>query len=302
MLKQRFHQVAVAALAALTLAGCTGGVSAVPATSAAVPPASAATARQAEFDELERRFDARLGVYALDTGTGREVVHRADERFAFASTHKALSSGEVLRRNSPADLDRRITYSQADLVENSPVTEQHVADGLTLREVIDAAIRYSDNTAANLMFRELGGPAEMTAALRGLGDTTTRFDRTETDLNLTSPGDPRDTSTPRALATSLRAYTTGDVLAPEQRALLNEMMGANTLTTDLIPAGVPAGWRVGDKSGAANHGTRNDIAVIYPPNRAPIMLSVLSDRAAVDAEYDDALIVEATKIATSALN
>lgn len=301
MLKQRFHQVAVAALAALTLAGCTGGVSAAPATSAAAPPASAATARQAEFDELERRFDARLGVYALDTGTGREVVHRADERFAFASTHKALSSGEVLRRTSPAELDRRITYSQADLVENSPVTEPHVADGLTLREVIDAAIRYSDNTAANLLFRELGGPAELTAALRGLGDTTTRSDRTETDLNRTAPGDPRDTSTPRALAGSLRAYTTGDLLAPEQRTLLNEMMGANTLTTDLIPAGVPADWRVGDKSGAADHGTRNDIAVIYPPNRAPIMLSVLSDRAAVDAEYDDALIAEATKVAVAAL-
>nr|WP_243788393.1 class A beta-lactamase [Saccharopolyspora gloriosae] len=296
MFSHRLHQAAIAALTVLALAGCSGVDAATPA-----PAPPAATAHQAEFGDLEQRFDARLGVYALDTGTGQEVAFRSDDRFAFASTHKALSGAEVLRRNTMEGLERRITYSQADVVSNSPVTEKHVADGLTVREVIDAAIRHSDNTAANLLFRELGGPAELTAALRGIGDTTTRSDRTETDLNQTSPGDPRDTSTPRALAESLRTYTTGDVLPDAQRALLNEMLNRSPLTQELIPAGVPEGWLVGDKSGAATYGTRNDIAIIRPPHRAPIMLSVLSDRQAPDAEYDDALIAEATRVVIRAL-
>lgn len=298
MLTQRLHQAAVAALTVLALTGCSGVDAAPP---APAPPAAEATAHHAEFGALERRFDARLGVYALDTGTGREVAFRADDRFAFASTHKALSAGVVLQRNTIEALERRITYSADDLVANSPVTERHVADGMTLREVIDAAIRYSDNTAANLLFRELGGPGELTAALRALGDTTTRSDRTETDLNRTSPGDPRDTSTPRALAETLRTFTTGDVLPEAQRALLNETLNGSPITQELIPAGVPEGWVVGDKSGAAEYGTRNDIAIIRPPHRAPIMLSVLSDRSTPDAEYDNALIAEATRVAVRAL-
>ncbi|GAB2675528.1 class A beta-lactamase [Saccharopolyspora gloriosae] len=298
MLTQRLRQATVAATTLLALAGCSG-VDAAPTTPA--PPATAATVHYAEFDDLERRFDARLGVYALDTGTGREVAFRADDRFAFASTHKAFSAGVVLRRNTIDALERRITYSADDLVDNSPVTEQHVADGMTLREVIDAAIRYSDNTAANLLFRELGGPGELTAALRALGDATTRSDRTETDLNRTSPGDPRDTSTPRALANTLRAFTAGDVLPEPQRALLNDTMTGSPITQELIPAGVPEGWVVGDKSGAADYGTRNDIAIIRPPHRAPIMLAVLSDRPAPDADYDNALIAEATRVAVRAL-
>ncbi|MFR9728358.1 class A beta-lactamase [Saccharopolyspora sp. MS10] len=303
MFQHRFRLVTAGALAVLALTGCAGPGTAPP------PPSAAQQAVAVDQDgthralsELERRFDARLGVYALDTGTGREVAFRADERFAFASTHKVFSAGEVLRRNSMAGLERRIHYTEQDLVDNSPVTEKHVADGLTLREVIDATIRYSDNTGANLLFREIGGPAGLTAALRGLGDTTTRSDRTETDLNRTSPGDPRDTSTPRALAGDLRTYLTGDVLPEPQRALLADIMGANTITGELIPAGVPDGWRVGDKSGAADYGTRNDIAVVHPPNRAPIVLSVLSDRAEPDADYDNALIAEAARVVTAELS
>lgn len=294
MLTRHFQRTVVALLALFALVGCAGVEASPPNTPA--PPATTG-----DFARLEQQFDARLGVYAVDTATGEEVTHRADDRFAYASTHKALSVGAVLQRTTIDGLDRRITYRASDLVEHSPITEKHVETGMTLREVMDAAIRYSDNTAANLLFRELGGPPALQAALRGIGDTTVHVDRTETDLNRTSPGDIRDTSTPRALAESLQKFTTGDALPPEKRAILNEMLRTTTQTEDLIRAGVPTHWEVGDKSGAADYGTRNDIAVIRPPGRAPIMLAVLSDRKDKDADYDNALIAQATRVAVDEL-
>lgn len=287
MLPPRIWRALLAFVTILALTGCSGPES-----------ASSAGTRDAreEFSRLERDFDARLGVYAVDTATGREVAYRADERFAHASTFKALAAGELLRRNSLEELDRTITYSRDDLVTYSPITEKHVDSGMPLREVIAAAIRHSDNTAGNLLLRELGGPDGFTAALRRIGDTTTRADRFETDLNETAPGDPRDTSTPRALATSLRAYAVDDVLPADKRAVLNEMLRTNTTGDALIRASAPAGWQVGDKTGAASHGTRNDIAVVWPPERAPIVLAVLSDREAEDADYEDALIARAAAV------
>ncbi|GAB3285266.1 class A beta-lactamase [Parasphingorhabdus pacifica] len=286
-------------LTLFALVGCTSGEAAPP----PAPPSSVveSSATHAEFGRLERRFDARLGVYALDTATGQEITYHADARFAYASTHKALSAGAVLRQNTIDGLNRRLTYERSDLVEHSPITKEHVEGGMTLREVIDAAIRYSDNTAANLLFRELGGPDGLGAALRDIGDTTTHVDRIEPDLNRTRPGDVRDTSTPRALAESLRKFTTGEVLSPEKRAILNEMLRTAEFTEDLIRAGVPAGWQVGDKSGAADYGTRNDIAIIRPPDRAPIVLAVMSDRRDADAEYDNALIARTARAAIDAL-
>ncbi|GAA4870191.1 class A beta-lactamase [Saccharopolyspora cebuensis] len=292
----RILRVLVAPVAFLALVGC-GSAGAAPEPAA---PEPGTRAPHADFRALEREFDARLGVYAVDTATGEEIAYRPDERFAFASTHKALSAGAVLQRTDMAGLERVIHYDRDDLVSYSPITEQHVDTGMTLRAVLDAAVRYSDNTAANLIFGELGGPEGFTAALRALGDTTTRSDRIETELNETSPGDPRDTSTPRALATSLRAFTVGDALPEPQRALLNELLRTNTTGDALIKAGAPAGWQVGDKSGAADYGTRNDIAVVRPPDRAPIMISVLSDRDAKDAAYDDALIARAAEVALGA--
>ncbi|MFI2667048.1 class A beta-lactamase [Micromonospora carbonacea] len=254
-----------------------------------------------ELVALERRFDARLGVYAVDTGTGRTLAYRADERFAYASTIKALAAGALLARTSEAELDRVVRYDRADLVPHSPVTQRHVSDGMTLRAVADAAVRHSDNTAANLMFTELGGPAGLGRALRGIGDTVTNPTRTETSLNEAAPGDVRDTSTPRALAGSLRAYALGDVLSPADRGVLVDWLRRNTTGATLIRAGVPAGWQVGDKTGAGGYGTRNDIAVLWPPDGAPVVLAVLSRRDAKDAQPDDALIAEAARVALDAL-
>ncbi|XBP95653.1 class A beta-lactamase [Micromonospora sp. CCTCC AA 2012012] len=247
------------------------------------------------FRQLEERFDARLGVYAIDTGSGRTMGYRADERFAYASTFKALAAAEVLDETTDAELDRVVRYSADDLVTYSPVTEQHVATGMSLRAIADAAVRYSDNTAGNLMLRQLGGPQKFEKELREIGDKVTDPARYETALNEARPGDRRDTSTPRALAQDLRAYAVGDALEPADRATLNGWLRGNTTGGELIRAGVPDGWVVGDKTGAGGYGTRNDIAVIWPPDRAPIVLAVLSSRDEKDAGYDNALIAEATK-------
>ncbi|SCL56435.1 beta-lactamase class A [Micromonospora citrea] len=287
----------VAMAAVVSLAACSpAGAAEQPARDSAVPaPASPAPDREHEFRQLEKRFDARLGVYAIDTGSGRTVEYRADERFAYASTFKALAAAEILDETTDAELDRVVRYSADDLVTYSPITERHVATGMTLRAIADAAVRYSDNTAANLMLRHLGGPQKFEKELREVGDKVTDPARYETELNEARPGDRRDTSTARALAESLRAYAVGDALEPADRDILNGWLRGNTTGGELIRAGVPDGWVVGDKTGAGGYGTRNDIAVIWPPDRAPIVLAVLSSRDEKDASYDNALIAEATK-------
>ncbi|MFV2017245.1 class A beta-lactamase [Micromonospora sp. LOL_023] len=293
----------VAAVALTPLAGCTASGPPAAAASAIGQPSTSATvgAQFAELRRLEESFDARLGVYAVDTGTGRVVEHRADERFAYASTFKPLAAAAVFDQTTAAELDQVIGYTAEDLVTYSPITEQHVETGMPLRDIADAAIRYSDNTAGNLLLEQLGGPAGFEKRLREIGDDVTDPDRWETELNDYTPGDPRDTSTPRALAESLRAYAVDDVLATDDRDLLVDLLVANTTGDELIRAGVPTGWRVGDKTGAAGYGTRNDIAVIWPPDGAPIVLAVLSDRDDPAAEYDNALIAQAAQAVVTVL-
>jgi beta-lactamase class A len=253
------------------------------------------------FAQLESEFDARLGVYAVDIGTKRIITYRPDERFAYASTYKALAAGAVLQQNSIDNLDEKINYTSDDLVTYSPVTKLHVESGMTLRELSEAAVRYSDNTAGNLLLKQLGGPDGFETALRQIGDNVTNSDRFEPDLNAAIPGDSRDTSTPRAIATSLQKFTASDLLPVEKRKLLTDWMQGNATGDALIRAGVPKGWKVGDKSGAGSYGTRNDIAIVWPPNRAPIIIAVLSSRDTQNATYDNALIAEAAKVALNAL-
>ncbi|WP_337019402.1 class A beta-lactamase [Oceanobacillus massiliensis] len=254
-----------------------------------------------EFKQLENEFDARLGIYAIDTETEKSVVYRADERFAFASTYKALAAGVLLDQKTMNELEKIITYTEDDLVTYSPITEKHVDTGMSLKEIAEAAIRSSDNTAGNLLFNELGGPAGFETALREIGDTVTESVRFEPDLNFTVPGDSRDTSTPRELATNLQTFVLSDLLPSEERELMTDWLVGNSTGDTLIRAGVPENWVVGDKSGAGMYGTRNDIAIVWPPDRGPIAISVLSDRDTEDATYDDALIAEAAKIVINAL-
>ncbi|MFF0314889.1 class A beta-lactamase [Micromonospora sp. NPDC005252] len=293
----------VTALAVVSLAACGPADAAEQPTrdrAATVNPSTAAD-RDHEFRQLEERFDARLGVYAIDTGTGRTVQYRDDERFAYSSTYKALAAAEVLDETTDVELDRVVRYSADDLVTYSPITERHVAEGMTLRAIADAAVRYSDNTAGNLLLRQLGGPQKFEKELREVGDKVTDPARYETELNEAKPGDRRDTSTARALTQDLRAYAVGDALEPADRDILNGWLRGNTTGGELIRAGAPDGWVVGDKTGAGGYGTRNDIAVIWPPDRAPIVLAVLSSRDEKDASYDNALIARATEVVVAAL-
>ncbi|MFE1382420.1 class A beta-lactamase [Streptomyces sp. NPDC058740] len=256
-----------------------------------------------DFERLERAYGARLGVYAIDTGSGREVVHNDTERFAYASTFKALAAGAVLRTHTLSGTEKVIRFSEKDLVPNSPVTKKHVGTGMSLRELCDAAVRYSDNTAANLLLDALGGPEGLAAALREVGDTTTRVARREPELNRWAPGSLPDTTTPRALAADLRAYVLGDVLGRDERAQLTAWLRTNTTGDELIRAGVPEGWTVGDKTGGGgDYGVRNDIAVVWRPDAAPIVMAVMSNRPAKDAGYDNRLIAQAASAVVRALS
>jgi beta-lactamase class A len=296
------HRSAAALLttALLTACGTTAtSHSPAPATTTANPESAPST----ELAQVEHQFGARLGLYALDTGTGREVAYHADDRFAFASTLKALAAGDLLRHASDAELAKVVTYHQADLLSWAPVTSKHLADGMTVRDLAAAAIEQSDNTAANLVTAELGGPGAVQQSLRDLGDRTTNVDRTEPTLNEATPGDLRDTSTPRSLATDLRSYVLGDALPGTRRQLLTDWLVANTTGAPYVRAGVPTGWKVGDKTGNGGYGTRNDIAVTWPSDgRAPVVIAVLSDRGKPGAPSDDALIAQATKAALTALH
>jgi beta-lactamase class A len=254
-----------------------------------------------EFAQLESKFDARLGVYAIDTGKNRTVAYRPNERFAYASTYKALAAGALLQHYSIDQLNELVTYNSQDIVSYSPVTKLHVDTGMTLREVCEAAVRYSDNTAGNLLLKKLGGPEGFETTLRRIGDIVTRPDRYETDLNEAVPGDTRDTSTPRALATSLQAFAVSGLLPAEKRTILTDWMRGNATGDALIRAGAPKDWEVDDKSGAGSYGTRNDIAIVWPPHRAPIVIAILSTRDTQNATYDNALIAEAAQVTLNAL-
>lgn len=255
------------------------------------------------FEELEQEFDTRLGVYAIDTGSDQIVEYRADERFAYASTFKALAAGAILQTRPLEELEKVITYSEADLVPYSPITEKYVESGMTLKEISEAAIQYSDNTAGNLLFEELGGPAGFEKILREIGDETTEVDRIEPDLNEATPGDTRDTSTPEALAKNLQTYVLSDLLPDDKRTLLIDWLKGNTTGDALIRAGLPDGWQAGDKTGSGGYGTRNDIAVVWPDdNREPIVIAILSSQAEQDADYNDQLIEKTTKVVIEQLD
>lgn len=255
----------------------------------------------APLARLERHQNAVVGVYAVDTGTGQELAYRADRRFAFASTLKAISAGVVLRDATQRELSRRLRWSAAELVPHSPVTARHVRDGLTLRQVLAAAVTVSDNTAANLLLDLVGGPRALDRALESVGDATTVVARREPELNDYRPGDVRDTTTPRAIATSLAAFAVGDALEAPDRRLLTGLLRRSTTGADLIRAAAPSTWRVGDKTGTAAYGTRNDIAVLTPPGRPPIVLAVLTRHRTPGARPDDRLVARAARDALASL-
>lgn len=253
---------------------------------------------------LEKNAGGRLGVSALNTANGQRIDYRADERFPLCSTFKLMLVGALLKRSAQdsALMQRIIRYDRHTLVSWSPITEQHVSDGMRVSELCAAALQHSDNTAANLLMKLLGGPAAVTACARSIGNRDFRLDRWETELNTAIPGDLRDTATPASMTDSMHALTLGNVLPDVQRTQLNDWLLGNTTGGKRIRAGVPDTWQVGDKTGSGDYGTANDIGVLRPPGRPAIVLAIYSTQADVKAPWNDALIAEAAAIISGAMN
>jgi beta-lactamase class A len=258
---------------------------------------------EARLAALEQGVGGRLGVAALETGSGRRIGYRAEERFALCSTFKALAGAQALSRVDRGEdrLDARITFAARDLVTYSPITETRVGAGMTLAEVCEAAITVSDNTAGNLLLDRQGGPAGLTAYLRGLGDGVTRLDRRETALNEATPGDPRDTTTPDAMLETLRRVLLDDALTPGSRAQLVTWLVESKTGGKRLRAGLPEGWRIGDKTGTGSHGATNDVAVAWPPGRAPILIAAYLAESSAPAAQREAVLAEAGRLAAELL-
>ena len=254
--------------------------------------------------ELERRNGGRLGVAMLDTASGRRVAYRGDERFPMCSTFKFLAAALVLARVDRGEerLDRRIVFSERELVTYSPATKEHAGPaGMTVETICAAAVTLSDNTAGNLMLASFGGPEGLTAFLRGLGDPVTRLDRIETALNEGTPGDPRDTTSPAAMLATMQKIVAGDTLSATSRERLVGWMLDSKTGDKRLKAGLPAAWRVGDKTGTGGHGSANDIAVAWPPGRAPVLVTAYYTGSTISDDARSAAIAEAGRIATVGL-
>ncbi|MFJ3644957.1 class A beta-lactamase [Streptomyces murinus] len=265
---------------------------------AAAAPAAPASG---ELTDLERRYGARLGVYARNVRTGQVLAHRAGERFAMCSVFKAFAAAAVLRDEARcAPMDKVIHYPPHDLLPNSPRTEENQATGMAMAEVCAAAIQYSDNAAGNLLLRQLAGPAGLTRFFRSLGDEVSRLDRWEPELNTAIPGDPRDTTSPEALARSIERLALGRALAAPDRERFVTWLKGNTTSGARFRAGLPEGWTIADKTGTGDYASANDIGVAWTTRRTPVVLAVLSTKEGKDdkdAPVDEALIAEAARIA-----
>ncbi|HTQ20767.1 class A beta-lactamase [Mycobacterium sp.] len=266
-------------------------------------PASGAPPATDRFAELERQYGARLGVYVPAGSPTAEIAYRADERFAFCSTFKAPLVAAVLQKNPLTHLDTVVTYTRDDIRSVSPVTEQHVETGMTIGQLCDAAIRYSDGTAANLLLADIGGTAAFTAYLRSLGDNVSRLDQQEPELNRDAPNDERDTTTPRAIALVFQQLVLGDALPPDKRTLLTDWMAGTTTGAKRIRAGFAADWKVADKTGSGDYGRANDVAVVWSPTGVSHVVAILTDRAGggSDAEPREALIAAAAGLVAAQL-
>ncbi|MFE7838461.1 class A beta-lactamase [Streptomyces sp. NPDC057474] len=277
-----------------------------PGTAHASSHADAGLSRQ--LGELEREYSARLGIFAHDTATGRTVAYRADERFPICSVFKTLAAGAVLR-----DLDRdgeylakRIHYTKEYVTAAGycPITvkAENVAGGMTVGELCAATVSHSDNGAANLLLRELGGPTAVTRFCRSLGDRTTRLDRWEPELNSAEPWRKTDTTSPRAIGRTYARLVLGRALPDADRELLTDWLIANTTNTYRFRAGLPADWTLADKTGGGTpYGVANDVGVVWPPVRPPLVLSVLSTKHDPAGPTDNPLVARAAGLVAGAL-
>jgi beta-lactamase class A len=248
---------------------------------------------------IERRIAGRLGVASFDAVSERHLLYRGHERFPMCSTFKWLLAAQVLSRvdRGHEHLSRVISYGPSDLLEYAPLTRQHVAaGGMTIAALAEAAVEYSDNTATNLLLGTVGGPHALTRYARTIGDRVTRLDRTEPDLNSAQPGDPRDTTTPAAMLADLRRILLGDGLAPASRAQLLGWLRRCTTGNEKLRAGVPSDWQVGDKTGMGAHGSTNDVAILWPPGHAPVLVAVYLTETDADVADRNAALTRVAQV------
>jgi len=258
----------------------------------------------ASLQSLEKEHGGRLGVAVLDAQNGQRGGYRTEEWFPICSTFKLLAVAALLTRvdRGNEQLERRIRFEAADVVVNSAITKNRTGgDGMTLAEICEAAMTFSDNTAGNLLLSTLGGPKGLTAYARSLGDTVTRLDRNEPDLNEAVPGDPRDTTSPSAMLSNIRTLVTGSALAPASKDRLIGWLVGNKTGDTRLRGGLPRDWRIGDKTGTGERGTTNDVAVIWPsPGRPPLFVSVYLTGSSPDGEHRNATLASVgTEIARS---
>lgn len=257
------------------------------------------------LDALERVHGGRLGVSILDVGSGRRLDHRGEERFPMCSTFKWIAAALVLSRVDRGDeqLDRRVAISKSDLVSYSPATEKHLdREGMTIAALCEAAITLSDNTAANLILGVAGGPQGFTAFVRSMGDTVTRLDRVEPELNEGTPGDPRDTTSPIAMLDTMRKLLLGNALSVQSRGKLRAWLVANTTGHNALRAGMPSTWRIGDKTGSSSAGISNDVAIAWPTRGGPLLIAAYYAQSSGDAKARGAVLAEVGRIAAAFLD
>ncbi|PSK95553.1 beta-lactamase class A [Haloactinopolyspora alba] len=243
---------------------------------------------------LERAYDTTIGLAAANLATGARLVHRAGDRFPILSVFKTLAVAAVLRDHDlhGETLRRRVWFPPADVLEYAPVASEHVDTGMTIEQMCAAVLHLSDNTAGNLLLREVGGPQGQTAFVRSLGDRTTRLDRWEVALNTAIPGDVRDTTSPAAIARTFARLLTGTALHRHDRARLRQWMLENRTGDARLRAGLPDGWRVADRTGTGAYGTANDVGVAWNPAGEPVVIAALTRRDDQDATADETVLAD----------
>jgi len=251
----------------------------------------ARSATRSEFLAMEAQLGGRIGLAAIDTGSGKRLAYRGEERFAMCSTFKWMLAAAILaRQDHGADvLDRHLSFGAGDLLPHSPVTSAHAAEGsLSIGELCRAIVETSDNTAANTLLKFIGGPSGLTRYLRSIGDRTTRLDREELALNSNLPGDRRDTTTPTAMIATMRTLLVGGTLSATSRQLLLGWLENCQTGRQRLRAGLPASWVVGDKTGTGDNGAVNDSAIASPPGRPPILIAAYLSGSGAAADALDA--------------
>ncbi|HCW36226.1 BlaZ-like penicillin-hydrolyzing class A beta-lactamase [Mammaliicoccus sciuri] len=265
---------------------------------------STADATTQDLKKVEDKYDANVGVYALNTATDEEITFNEDKRFAYASTFKALSSAMLLEKTPHNKLNKKVHVSKEDIVPYSPVLEKFINKDITIKKLIEATMSYSDNTANNMIIEELGGYKEVNKRLKSLDDKTTKPSRMEPELNNYNPKNNKDTSTPQAFGKTLNKLINDGRLSKENKTFLIDLMINNKSGDTLIKKGAPKNFKVADKSGQAiTYASRNDVAFVYPKGESkPIVLVIFTNKEGKTDKPNDKVVSETAKVVLEKFN